>query len=120
MIFSAGAVGLILGGLSSSFLLKRFGTAQSLILARWIIVAAFLLEVFAHTMVILGLAIGLYYFASSIYGTIGSAYRLEQAPDALQGRVNSFNRMLSFGGSAAGGVLTGIFIERMALGPTMG
>jgi MFS family permease len=92
-----------------------------------------------HMIVIVGLhgvALGLVAFADSLWlvavglyfagmmetmtGIVQVSFRLALIPDALQGRVNSVYRLLSFGamsfGTAAGGVLIDLYGPRTTLG----
>ena len=83
-----------------------------------------------------GLALGLVALAPSIWlivpglfiagmmetmtGIVQVSYRLALIPDALQGRVNSVYRLLSFGamsfGAVAGGILIDLYGPRLAMG----
>lgn len=115
LIFSIGVIGMIIGGLASDPILKRFGMQRSLIVTRWVIAIALIFQIIASNIWLLGLAAALAYGSVAVYGTIATAYRLELVPDELQGRVNSFHRMLAFGGLTIGGVLTGLLVEYISL-----
>ncbi|MFN8634214.1 MAG: MFS transporter [Chloroflexota bacterium] len=92
-----------------------------------------------HMIVIVGmhgLALGLAAFSSSIWGVVVGLYfagmmetmsgivqvsfRLALIPDALQGRVNSVYRLLSFGAMSFGTATGGILIDLYGPRPTLG
>lgn len=119
LVFSIGAIGMVVGGLVSDVVMKRYGVFRSLIATRWIIAGAFLLQLLARDSISLGLAAALSYGMIAVYGTIATSYRLRLVPDELQGRVNSFHRMLAFGGLTLGGAITGLLVEYLSLTSTM-
>lgn len=118
LIVSVSSIGVVLGSLVSDTLQQRFGTYRMLMVARWLIAAAMPLQFFSPTITLLAISVGLSYGFVAIYGTIATGYRLTQVPDELQGRVNSFHRMLAFGGLTVGGAITGLLIETIELRAT--
>ncbi len=55
-----------------------------------------------------------------LYGVTLVSYRLEQTPDALQGRVNSAFRFLSYGAEPPGAALGGALLAALGPRPVLG
>lgn len=115
IIISVGSIGVVLGTSISDRIEKRFGSLKAMIISRWIIAASLPLQLLSPNLILLTITVGLSYLSVAVYGTIATSYRLKRAPDELQGRVNSFHRMLVFGGLAIGGLLTGYLAEQTTL-----
>jgi len=69
-----------------------------------------------------GVAAGLYLagMMETMTGIVQVSYRLALIPDALQGRVNSVYRLLSFGAMSAGTALGGVLIDVYGPRPVLG
>ncbi len=76
-----------------------------------------LLLAFAPSMPVLMLGKFLVSFTWPVYGVTLVSYRLSLTPDALQGRVNSAFRFLSYGSEPLGAAVGGLLL--VALGPRM-
>jgi predicted MFS family arabinose efflux permease len=119
-VLSAGGVGGVLGAVVAPWLHKRLRFGQTIIGAVLLWALATLALVVAPSAALLVAGYGLANLLWPIYGVTLVSYRLELTPDALQGRVNSAFRFLSFGaeplGAALGGALLGALGPRPVLG----
>ncbi|GLV60649.1 MFS transporter [Dictyobacter sp. S3.2.2.5] len=120
LIFSVGGVGGILGGLLAPWLHARLRGGQILCAALIIWIGAALLLALSSWPGSLLIGKFLFSFSWPPYGVTVVAYRLRQTPDALQGRVNSAFRNLTYGseplGSALGGLLLVALDARIVFG----
>jgi MFS family permease len=109
LIFTAGGVGGLLAGFTAPWIRARLRFGQIIIgsIVIWTVAAALLAIGQAVWMLMLGMA--LTDMLWPIYSVTLVSYRLEETPDALQGRVNSAFRVVSYGceplGAAIGGLL---------------
>ncbi len=119
-ILSAGGVGGVLGALLAPWLRARLRFGQVIIGSVLLWALAVLALVVAPSAVWLVLGVGLVSLLWPVYAVTLVSYRLELTPDALQGRVNSAFRFLSYGaeplGAGLGGALLGMYGPRPVLG----
>ncbi len=115
LIFGIAGAGGLLGGVVAPSLRARLRLGQVILgaVVLWAVAVASL----AVASVPLALAVGatLIDLIWPIYGVVVVTYRLAQVPDALQGRINSSFRFVSYGSEALGGAVGGIALA--ALGP---
>jgi MFS family permease len=115
LIFASGAAGNLVGALLASPLEKRFGFTRVIIVSAWLWGILWLLYALAPNSLILGIFNGLSFTVVPIFTVAQYSRRLAATPDALQGRVNSVFRLISFGGQPLGLAVTGILLQ--AFGP---
>lgn len=111
-VFAVGGVAGILGAFIGTFVQRRFSFGQAIIGVTWYFAVSYALIAIAGTPALLMLSIGLLYLLSPAYDVVGYTYRIAIIPDALQGRVNSVFRLISWGVRPLGVALTGVLLER--------
>ncbi len=111
LIFTAGGVGSLIGVALSAPIQRRFTVGQIIIFMAWFFAVTWPPYALVETPFALGVvnAVG-FLFVPVYVGTL-FAYRLVLTPDALQGRVNSVSRLVTFGAQSLGFVLYGWLIE---------
>src|SRR5207253_2707655 len=119
LILSVSGIGGILGALISPWLQPRLRIGLLLLgpVLLWSVAVALLALASWTPLLIVGN--GLISLLWPIYGVAVVSYRLKSTPDALQGRVNSAFRFLTYGseplGAAVGGLLLTFFDARIVL-----
>ncbi|HET8841436.1 MAG TPA: MFS transporter [Ktedonobacteraceae bacterium] len=111
ILFASGGVGSILGAFLTDPLQKRFTFGQLTIGTAWVWAVSWLALAIAPNTLILGFANAVSFIIVPIYMSTQFSYRLIVIPDALQGRVQSIYRLLSFGSQPLGLALTGFLIQ---------
>ncbi len=111
-VFAVGGVAGIVGAFIGMFIQRRCSFGQAIIGVTWYFAAMYALFAVAGTPALLMLAIGLLYLLGPAYDVVGYTYRIAVIPDALQGRVNSVFRLISWGVRPLGFALTGVLLER--------
>jgi MFS family permease len=119
-VLSAGGVGGVLGALLAPWLRARLRFGQMIIGAVMVWAAAVLALVAAPSAVWLVVGVGVVSLLWPVYGVTLVSYRLELTPDALQGRVNSAFRFLSFGAEPLGAALGGVLLAALGPRPVLG
>ena len=119
-ILSAGGVGGVLGAVLAPWLRVRFPFGQIIIGSVLLWALAVLALVVAPSAVWLVPGYGLVSLLWPIYGVTLVSYRLELTPDALQGRVNSAFRFLSYGAEPLGAALGGVLLAALGPRPVLG
>ena len=118
-ILSAGGIGGLLGAFFAPWMRAhvRFGQVIIGSVIIWVIAAVLLAVAPSPLLLIVG--VGLIGLIWGPYGVTLVTYRLSLTPDAMQGRVNSAFRFLSFGaeplGAAIGGFLLVVLSPRVVL-----
>lgn len=110
-VFAVGGVAGIAGAFIGTFIQRRFSFGRAIIGVTWYFAAMYALIAVAGTPALLMLAIGLLYLLGPAYDVVGYTYRIAVIPDALQGRVNSVFRLISWGVRPLGVALTGVLLE---------
>lgn len=110
VLFATAGVGGILGSLIAPFVQKQFSFGQALAGTLWLETLIWPLYALAPNPVALGLVNGALAFVGPTFNVVLLSYRFAYTPDALQGRVNSAVRVMTFGApplgmAAAGGLL---------------
>jgi MFS family permease len=116
-ILSAGGIGGVLGALLAPWLRARLRFGQIIIGSIMLWAAAVLALIVAPAAAWLVIGVGLVSLLWPVYGVTLVSYRLELTPDALQGRVNSAFRFLSYGSEPLGAALGGLLLA--AAGPQL-
>ncbi len=117
LIFAISGVGGILGSFLGAPIQKRFSFGAAVITVVWVIALAWPLLAAAPNPFLLGAAAAILTAAGPVVNVVVMSYRLALIPDALQGRVNSFYRLFSFGFQPLGTALTGVLLQW--LGPAL-
>jgi MFS family permease len=118
VLFAIGGGTSILGAFLAPLLQRRLNYGQAIIGLWWLYVLAWLLVVIAFTPFALGAIIAFFFLVDSIYNIVQFSYRLALIPDALQGRVNSAFRLISYSLRPVGIALTGVLMQLMGIVPT--
>jgi MFS family permease len=107
LLFTAAAVGSILGGLTNPAITRRVGELPSLIIAMASFAAVYVAIGLAPDPLVLGLLMACNGFFVTMWNVVTVSMRQRIVPDELLGRVNSVYRMIGWGliplGSLAGG-----------------
>jgi MFS family permease len=119
-VVSAGGVGGVLGAAVAPLLRARLRFGQIIIGAVLLWAVAVLALAVAPTAVLVVVGYGLANMLWPIYAVTLVSYRLELTPDALQGRVNSAFRFLSYGAEPLGAALGGVLLAALGPRPVLG
>lgn len=111
LIFAGGGAGTILGALLAPRAQRRFTVGQLMVGLAWLFALTWPLYALAPTPLALGLVNALVFSFVPIFNGTQFGYRLLLVPDALQGRVNSVFRLVTFGGQTLGLLLMGALLE---------
>lgn len=111
LIFTIGAIGGILGSLLAAPIQKRFNFGAVVITFGWVRALFWPLYTVAPNPFALGAITAVLYSVLPIYNVVALSYRSALIPDALQGRVNSAARTVSYGFQPLGFALTGVLLQ---------
>ena len=111
LIFTIGAVGGVLGSLVAAPIQKRFRFGTVIITAGWVNALFWPLYAVAPNPFLLGAVTGVLFSVGPVFNVVVLSYRLAIIPDALQGRVNSSVRMISYGFQPLGAALAGVLLQ---------
>lgn len=111
LIFACGGAGTVLGALLTPFAQRRFTVGWLMVGIAWLFAITWPPYAFAPTPLALGAVNAIAFFFVPIYGGTQFSYRLLLVPDALQGRVNSVFRLVTFGCQTLGFVLMGALLQ---------
>ncbi|HUC27464.1 MAG TPA: MFS transporter [Streptosporangiaceae bacterium] len=107
LLWTAAAVGSILGGLANPAITRRAGDLPSLIIAMAAFAAVYVAIGLAPGAIVLGLLMACNGFFATMWNVVTVSLRQRIVPDELLGRVNSVYRMIGWGliplGALAGG-----------------
>lgn len=118
-VLSAGGVGGLLGASLAPWLRARLRFGQIILGSVLLWVVAVLALVFAPAAGLLIVGLGVVSLLWPVYGVTLVSYRLELAPDALQGRVNSAFRFLSYGSEPLGAAVGGALLATLGPRPVL-
>jgi MFS family permease len=113
LLWSAAAVGSILGGLANPAITRRVGEIPSLIIAMAAFAAVYGAIGLAPSAIVAGLLMACNGFFATMWNVVTVSLRQRIVPDELLGRVNSVYRMIGWGLIPAG-ALAGGFAARLA------
>lgn len=111
VMFAITGTGTIIGSLASPWLQRRFTIGQLMIGLMWIFAATWPPFVLAPNFIWLGVVNAVGFLFVPVYIATHFTYRIMLIPDALQGRVNSAFRLVTFASQSLGFVLTGLLIQ---------
>jgi MFS family permease len=110
-IFTAAAVGSILGNLASNGARKRFSFGTIAASMLWFEALAFPFYAIAPNAIVMGLIAMTEEFVVPIYNIPLNTYRLLSTPDSMRGRTASTVQLLTQGAQSVGAILGGILIQ---------
>jgi len=119
LIFSVGGITGIFGAQTATFIQKRFKFGQIIIAVSWLMTLLLPLYIFSYNVVFLMTTTAVISFVFPSYDIVQFSYRTAIIPDELQGRVNSFFRLIAIGGQPLGYALTGSLIQTINVIPTV-
>ncbi len=111
LIFATGGIGTLLGSALAAPIQKRFTVGQIIVWIAWLFAITWPPYAWAPNVVWIGIVNAVGFIFVPIYVTTHFSYRLVLIPDALQGRVNSVFRLVTFGSGMLGFALTGALIQ---------
>lgn len=115
LLLSAGALGGVLGGLSSSRLIGRIGAGSAAMLNLLIQAVAYAGIALSVSPAVVALMLGLQSYTGSIGGVVGASFRQAIIPDGLMGRVSSAFRLYALGAMAVGALVGGLLARSFGL-----
>jgi MFS family permease len=115
LIFASGGIGTLLGTAVSAPIQHRFTVGKIMVWMAWLFVITWPPYALAPNLFWLGAVNAVSFIFVPIYVTTHFSYRLVLIPDALQGRVNSAFRLVTFGSQMLGFALMGGLLQ--AFGP---
>jgi MFS family permease len=110
-IFTAAAVGALLGNLASNWARRRFAFGTIAISMLWLEALMFPLYAIAPNAVVMCLIAAAEELVGPIYTVSLDTYRLVATPDAMRGRMSSTVQMVIQGAQAVGAIAGGILIQ---------
>jgi predicted MFS family arabinose efflux permease len=111
LIFATGGVGTLIGSALAAPIQKRFTVGQIIVWIAWIFAITWPPYAWAPNIVWIGIVNAIGFLFVPIYVTTHYSYRLVLIPDALQGRVNSVFRLVTFGSGMLGFALMGALLQ---------
>ncbi len=117
LIFAIGGIGGVLGSFLATPIQKHFSFGAAIITVSWFMALSWPLLAVAPNPFLLGAVTAVLFSTGPILNVVVISYRLALIPDALQGRVNSFARLFTYGFQPLGFALTGVLLQW--LGPVM-
>ncbi|MGI8550736.1 MAG: MFS transporter [Dehalococcoidia bacterium] len=111
LIFSTGGVGTILGALLTPAAQRRFTVGQIMVGIAWIFAITWPPYALAPNLLTLGVVNAVGFVFVPIYVGTQYSFRLLLVPDALQGRVNSIFRLVTFGSQTLGFLMIGVLLQ---------
>ncbi|MDQ6832415.1 MAG: MFS transporter, partial [Chloroflexota bacterium] len=111
-IFAVGGVVGALGAGIGAFIQRRFSFSQAIIGTTWYFALSYALYAVAGTPALLFGIVAFSLLFGPTYDIVQYTYRIAIIPDALQGRVNSVFRLISWGVRPLGFALIGVLLER--------
>jgi MFS family permease len=120
LLFSVAGSGGLVGAAATPWLRRRIPVGWHMISVVALHGVALGVAVLAPTIWLMLVGLFVAGMMETMTGIIHVSYRLGLIPDALQGRVNSVYRLLSFGTMSFGMVLGGVLIDLYGPRPTLG
>jgi MFS family permease len=111
LIFATGGIGTLIGTALAAPIQKRFTVGQIIVWIAWIFAITWPPYAWAPNIVWIGIVNAIGFVFVPIYVTTHFSYRLVLIPDALQGRVNSVFRLVTFGSGMIGFALMGALLQ---------
>jgi MFS family permease len=110
-IFTAAAVGALLGNLVSNWARKRFSFGKITMSMLWLEALMFPLYAFAPNVLVMCLVAAAEEFVGPIYTISLDTYRLISTPDSMRGRTSSIVQLVIQGAQSVGAIIGGILIQ---------
>lgn len=112
LIFATGGVGTLLGTAFAAPVQHRFTVGRIMVWISWLFVITWVPYAWAPNVLWIGIVNAVGFLFVPIYVTTHFSYRLVLIPDALQGRVNSAFRLVTFGAQMLGFALMGVLLQQ--------
>ncbi|MGZ3585280.1 MAG: hypothetical protein ACXVCT_21255 [Ktedonobacterales bacterium] len=119
LIFALGGIGGILGALLGPYVQRRFSFGRILPVLHWVYALLWPLEIVMPLPLLMGVVEAFFMINDQVYDVVWPSYRIASIPDALQGRVTSAFRLLSYTLRPVGLALTGLLIQSIGAVNTM-
>jgi MFS family permease len=110
-IFTAAALGALLGNIASNWARKRFSFGKITISMLWLEALVFPLYAIAPNLLVMCLIAAAEEFFGPIYTISLDTYRLISTPDSMRGRTSSTVQLVIQGAQSVGAIVGGILIQ---------
>ena len=110
-IFTAAAVGAIIGNIASNRVRQRFSFGAITISMLWLEALMFPLYAVAPNAIFMGIIAAAEELVAPIYNIALDTYRLTTTPDSMRGRMSSTVQMVIRGAQSLGAILGGLLIQ---------
>lgn len=120
LIFSAGAVGGILGSLVSARLHRRFEMRQLVVAISFFSFLIFSLYTVAANNFLLAAVTALFYAVDPLYIVTVSSYSVQTVPDEIRGRIVGLTRLVTLAANSFGFFITGYLLQYLGSKWTVG
>ncbi|BCL80551.1 MFS transporter [Ktedonobacteria bacterium brp13] len=110
-IFTAAAIGALLGNIASNWVRQRFPFGKIAISMFWLEALMFPLYAIAPNAIVMGFIAAAEELVAPIYTISLVTYRLQATPDAMRGRMNSTVQLVTRGTQSVGAIVGGILIQ---------
>jgi MFS family permease len=110
-IFTAAAVGALLGNLASNWVRKRFRFGKIAISMLWLEALMFPLYAIAPNAIVMCFIAAAEEFVGPIYTVSLTTYRLMATPDSMRGRTSSTVQLVMQGAQSVGAIVGGLLIQ---------
>ncbi len=107
VLLGGGAIGSVLGSMSSAKVTSMVGRGNALVLSVALIAVSLFLIGIAPSSMVAGVGFGLFGYASDVWNVIAVSHRQRVVPDRLLGRLNAAYRLLAYGALPLGALFAG-------------
>ncbi|HYO61957.1 MAG TPA: MFS transporter [Actinomycetota bacterium] len=107
VLLGAGAIGSVLGSMSSAKVTTAVGRGNALVLSIFLIGVSLFVIGIAPAPIVAGIGFGLFGYASDVWNVIAVSHRQRAVPDRLLGRLNAAYRLLAYGALPLGALCAG-------------
>lgn len=112
-IFTAAAIGAVIGNLASNWVRQRFSFGTIAISMLWLEALMFPLYALAPNAIVMGCIAAAEELVAPIYSIALNTYRLTATPDSMRGRMSSTVQLMTRGAQSLGAILGGLLIQSM-------
>ncbi|GHO60612.1 MFS transporter [Ktedonobacter robiniae] len=112
-IFTAAAIGAVIGNLASNWVRRRFSFGTIAISMLWLEALMFPLYAIAPNAIVMGCIAAAEELVAPIYSIALDTYRLTATPDTMRGRMSSTVQLMTRGAQSLGAILGGLLIQSM-------
>lgn len=120
LVLATDGVGSIIGAFLAGRFHKNLSFRLVMIGCQWTWAILWLLILLVHNLFGLSVILALIFVVNSLFDITQFSYRRALIPDALQGRVNSVFRLISYSGAPVGMGLAGFLLQAFGPYPTVG